>query len=205
MKTKHCGKCGQEKDVSCFSKDKTKKCGLTSHCKDCRKARYYANRDKELARGKEYQRKNRDYVLAYKAKYRLKNKDLIRERDAEYRRNNKDKMCERRLAAYAVGGKEKKQEYREKNRSVYRNAQSKRRAAQLKRTPSWANEESIAAYYKEAKRLQELTGIEFHVDHIVPLQGELVSGLHVENNLQLLMAHENLGKSNKFDPVEFCA
>ena len=90
-----------------------------------------------------------------------------------------------------------------KDRLMFHN--NKRRAARLKRTPSWANEQLIAAYYKEAKRLQELTGIEFHVDHIVPLQGELVSGLHVENNLQLLMAHENLGKSNKFDPVEFCA
>ena len=82
---------------------------------------------------------------------------------------------------------------------------SKRYIAKMKRTPSWANDQAIAAYYMEAKRLTELTGIEFHVDHIIPLQGKLVSGLHVESNLQLLPAHENLGKSNQFDPATFCA
>ena len=81
----------------------------------------------------------------------------------------------------------------------------KRQASKLERTPSWANDQLIAAYYKEAKRLEELTGIQFHVDHIIPLQGELVSGLHVETNLQLLPAQENMGKSNSFDPMTFCA
>ena len=66
--------------------------------------------------------------------------------------------------------------------------------AQLKRTPPWANLKAIAAIYAEASS-KGLT-----VDHIVPLQSNLVSGLHVENNLQLLTKSENSAKSNKWVP-----
>ena len=65
------------------------------------------------------------------------------------------------------------------------------RAAKLKRTPSWANLDKIKEIYRTCPE-------GYHVDHIVPLQGELVSGLHVEYNLQHLPASENLAKGNKF-------
>ena len=76
---------------------------------------------------------------------------------------------------------------------------AKRRAAQLERTVPWADLVSIQAIYSEAKRLTETTGVKHHVDHVIPLQGELVSGLHVESNLQVLTAQENCSKSNKFN------
>jgi hypothetical protein len=75
---------------------------------------------------------------------------------------------------------------------------AKRRAAKLQRTVSWANSELINEFYAEAKRLTELTGISFHVDHIIPLQGTTVSGLHVENNLQVLPYYENCKKGNRY-------
>jgi hypothetical protein len=61
-------------------------------------------------------------------------------------------------------------------------------------TPSWANIKAITAFYKARPE-------GYHVDHIIPLNGALVSGLHVENNLQYLSANENLSKSNKYAPV----
>ena len=75
---------------------------------------------------------------------------------------------------------------------------AKRRAAKLQRTPAWADLEKIAAFYVEAFRLTLETGVKHHVDHIVPLRGKLVSGLHVETNLQILTAKANLTKGNAF-------
>ena len=60
------------------------------------------------------------------------------------------------------------------------------------RTPTWANREAIDAIYAEAQRMN------MTVDHIVPLRGKTVSGLHVEHNLQLLTREENARKSNRF-------
>jgi hypothetical protein len=61
-------------------------------------------------------------------------------------------------------------------------------------TPPWADLERIKAIYIEAARLG------LSVDHIVPLKGKKVCGLHVENNLQFLTRLDNIRKGNRFDP-----
>jgi hypothetical protein len=68
------------------------------------------------------------------------------------------------------------------------------RCQKLNRMPLWANEEAINEVFRTC------SGDDFHIDHVIPLQGELVSGLHVENNLQKLTVKENCQKSNKFKP-----
>lgn len=76
----------------------------------------------------------------------------------------------------------------------------KRQAAKLQRTPPWLTEDQLcemADLYLIAKMFQMYTGETYHVDHIVPLQGDNVSGLHVPWNLQILHYKENLQKSNK--------
>jgi hypothetical protein len=68
------------------------------------------------------------------------------------------------------------------------------------RMPAWSDPEAIRKIYEDCAALNEKHGPRsYHVDHIVPLQGKTVSGLHVENNLQILKAVDNLKKSNKYE------
>jgi len=76
----------------------------------------------------------------------------------------------------------------------------KYRASKLQRTPKWITKEDInkiKQIYTEAIQRTIDTGIKWHVDHIYPLQGEIVSGLHTPSNLQIVTAVENLKKGNK--------
>lgn len=67
-----------------------------------------------------------------------------------------------------------------------------------KATPPWAVKNQIRKLYKEARRLTAVTGTPHTVDHIVPLKGERVCGLHVHYNLEVTTQKENLKKGNKF-------
>ena len=78
-------------------------------------------------------------------------------------------------------------------RDCRREYQAHKRALLMNRTPSWANLGMIREIYSNCPE-------GYHVDHVVPLQGELVSGLHVEYNLQYLLARDNIVKSNSFTP-----
>ena len=91
-------------------------------------------------------------------------------------------------------------EWNAKNKDKKAALQSKRRAAQLQRTPKWLTEDDlwmIEEAYHLAQLRTEMLGIPYHVDHIIPLQGKKVSGLHVPSNLQVIPAQENIKKSNK--------
>jgi len=76
-----------------------------------------------------------------------------------------------------------------------------RHALKLGRTPRWLTEDdkqSIAKLYVLARELSYRTGVEYQVDHILPLQGRHVSGLHVPSNLQVITATLNKSKGNKY-------
>lgn len=72
--------------------------------------------------------------------------------------------------------------------------QAKYKAAKIRRTPIWADLLKIRDIYNKCPE-------GYHVDHEIPLQGNLVCGLHVETNLQYLTALENMQKGNRYTPV----
>jgi hypothetical protein len=81
-------------------------------------------------------------------------------------------------------------------------ADARRRAARLRRTPSWLTEDDLwmmEQAYDIAKERTRVFGFPWHVDHVIPLQGKLVSGLHVPHNMQVIPATDNCSKSNKFE------
>lgn len=79
------------------------------------------------------------------------------------------------------------------------NANTAARKSYVKRaTPSWANKFFISEAYHIAKVREKMLGGKWHVDHIIPLRGKTVCGLHVENNLQVIPAPINLRKHATF-------
>lgn len=69
--------------------------------------------------------------------------------------------------------------------------------AKMNRTPAWSDLKAIEQIYQEAREFRE-AGLEVDVDHMIPLQGELVSGLHVPLNLRICLSSVNRSKSNQF-------
>ena len=197
------------------------KCGgvtIKNHCKPC--AREYAivyrkaNRETLRAKNRSYYSKNKSAVLGRCKNYRDTNSEEIKrrrkvkserisiQRKGHYLAHRK-RINENNKSRYRVDRTQRLIDakiYRDSNPAKIYAANAKMYAARLQRTPTWfdVEKEQIAKLYKEAHEFRN-TGIDVHVDHIIPLQGKLVSGLHTLANLQILKAAENLSKHNSFE------
>lgn len=187
---KKCSKCKEFKELSFFSKNKQQKNGLNPSCKQCRSS--YTKSDyakaKDRARYSKRSIKLKEYM---KIKYLLES-EKIKKRAEIYRKNNAEKhrQCSRN--------------WQKNNPSMCRANIVKYKASKINQTPKWLNFkqfEEIKQFYIQAREITDKFGIRYEVDHIIPLRGKNVRGLHVPWNLQVITKKENCIKRNKIESV----
>jgi hypothetical protein len=154
---------------------------------------YYANNPEVIERRyKKAYNKHKDKIKKLSNKYYHKNKEIILQKQKEYFQKkypeNKQKI------------KEATRRFRKNNPGWTAFHCAKYRAKKLKATPPWLTDfdlDYIKNLYAQAKWLTQNTETVYHVDHIYPLQGKEVCGLHTPTNLQIITGSENSRKSNK--------
>jgi len=147
-----------------------------------------------------YRALNRKYVDNHKEQIAAKNAEWYKNRSDEskvtkrlWAINNPDKLnaaSKRWRAKHPDRQAQSTKAWEQANPELRRKYNADRIAAKLRATPAWVNDEIMELIYAEA----EYRGLE--VDHIVPLRGRSVCGLHVYYNTQLLSSGENGSKSN---------
>ena len=180
-------------------------------------ANYYSNnKDTALASQKRYAEKNKERISSYQRQKYLNNRSSVIKKAKEYARNNSEKVAEyqkkwkaenqEKIKAWSDANpdyfNEKAKQWAIDNPSQSRANSANRRAAKMNALAAWADQSIIEKMYSESRRLMELTGIKFAIDHVIPLQGDIVTGLHVETNLQILTAYENGSKNNRITEKE---
>lgn len=182
MESKVCTHCKVDKNLSEYDVKFDKQRNqyrVCTYCKDCRRIKV-----------REYDKKNREKKKRYMKEYVAKNLPALQESRREYHKSNRG-----RILAY-------QKSWRENNPDKVAEARFSRRDNFQKANPSWLTDEmkaEIKAVYAHAKDCQCVTGEEYEVDHIVPIKGSDLCGLHVPWNLQVLPKDVNRAKSNRYD------
>lgn len=147
--------------------------------------------------------KNKEELKIYNKNYRLSHLEYFSEYMKDWRKNNPERMKElqkisrlKDIEKYQARDKKYSKIYREENKKIIQAKDSIRHLAKKQRVPIWADLEYIKEIYKNCPE-------GYHVDHIIPLQGDNVSGLHVEYNLQYLTQSDNCRKGNIYPHPEF--
>ena len=171
--TRICSRCSEEKVLSDFCSDRNKKYGKSYHCRACGsvkdKKRYYGDLDGQRARGLEYFYRRHEHHLA-----------VQREK--------------RRLFGHGYDPTT--------DRPAYRRYRAERRSRLSNATPAWLTADDktfMDITYRMADLLGAELGIPMEVDHITPLAGRNICGLHVPLNLQVIPKIKNRSKGNRVE------
>lgn len=182
---KICKKCGTEKELCDFYKNKARSDGHAGVCKKCDDERNKIRQKQEPARKtrRKWVNNNIDSVKAYRSIYHPK---YFIEHREEYKRRNDEWKAKNPERSKELGRKNFQKPSR---KAKHKANQAMRRAVKLNATlPGY--EDRLKLIYKDCPK-------GYHVDHIIPLRGKEVWGLHVPWNLQYLPALENIRKNNK--------
>lgn len=151
-----------------------------------RRVKYAANHEHELAVKRKWREENQDKLKQYNKRYLDKNPERL-ESIKKWRKDNPE-----------IGAQKSKQWFKN-NPHMNAAYASKRRAAEKRQTPSWADWDEITKIFRARDNVAKATNAEYHVDHIVPLRSKIVSGLHIHQNLQILPGDENVKKRARLD------
>ena len=216
MKTKECKTCGIHKPLDEFPKmwnykNQRLQTGIRVYysgriCQECKLA--FRHSPEQKLRAKKYHAKryqlNKREIMAQTQAYQQQphRRSIDKKRRAKKYQDNKIDIQAGRQKRFEQNPelrervKEYSRNHYSENKWMYLARSNNRRAYKMDATPEWADLEKIKEIY-----FNRPDG--YHVDHIIPLQSEIVCGLHVPENLQYLPAYTNRAKGNKFNPMEF--
>lgn len=192
MDRKQCSTCKESKPLKFFHKEKCGKYGVKKVCNDCRKRVYQDN----IQWYKDYALKNKERLNAQKKVWHnnRSEKQIIKDkiRNNEWIKNNPDIIRRAQKNFY-----DNNPGYLGLKAAV----QAIKKYKRAKCIPTWLTKQhwtEMREIYALRDELQWLSEEKLHVDHIIPINGSIICGLHVPDNLQILPASLNLKKGNKF-------